>query len=44
MALVPGFMSLVVPMSFTLMATSSPSESVKFLNRMEDELNDGDRT
>jgi hypothetical protein len=32
--------SLIIPMSFALMATSSPSDSVKFLNRAENELND----
>ena len=32
--------SLVIPMSFALMATSSPNDSVKFRNRAEDELND----
>jgi hypothetical protein len=32
--------SLVVPMTFALMATSSPSQAVKFRNRAEDELND----
>ena len=32
--------SLVVPMTFGLMATSSPSASVKFQNRAEDEFND----
>ena len=32
--------SLVVPMAFALMATSSPSEPVRFRNRAEDELND----
>ena len=32
--------SLVIPMAFALMATSSPSEQVKFRNREEDELND----
>ena len=32
--------SQVIPMTFALMATSSPSMSVKFQNRAEDELND----
>ena len=32
--------SQVIPMAFALMATSSPSEQVKFRNRAEDELND----
>ena len=32
--------SLVIPMTFSLMATSSPDDWVKFRNRAEDELND----
>ena len=32
--------SLVVPMAYALMATSSPNQSVKFRNRDEDEFND----
>ena len=32
--------SLVIPMTFALMATSSPAQSVKFRNRAEDDLND----
>ena len=34
--------SLVIPMAYALMATSSPGENVKFRNRAEDELNDED--